>query len=171
VGAKHSLALASLKRTAARLRSIISWLEDGDANTKLFHLHARHQKQKIFICKPESVTGYISNMMTRPWFWMNFLHKSDWFKHRPTTHYWSWFFGHRISWFNRIFVCGTLLICGLVWKTLFIMFLSVGHCNFMNLSVRHRTMSSRQKTLENNLSSIHRTCHVDQKHEITVSYR
>ena len=48
---KHSLALASLQRTIARLRSRISWLCDGDANTKLFHLHARHQKRKNFIGK------------------------------------------------------------------------------------------------------------------------
>jgi hypothetical protein len=33
----------------ARLRSRISWLKDGYANTKLFHLHARHLKRKNFI--------------------------------------------------------------------------------------------------------------------------
>jgi hypothetical protein len=46
---KHSLALASLQRTIARLRSRIGWLRDGDANTKLFHLHACHRKRKNFI--------------------------------------------------------------------------------------------------------------------------
>ena len=48
---KRSLALASLKRTMARLHSRISWLKDGDANTRLFHLHARHRKRKNFIGK------------------------------------------------------------------------------------------------------------------------
>jgi hypothetical protein len=48
---KHSLALASLQRTIARLRSRINWLRDGDANTKLFHLHAHHRKRKNFIGK------------------------------------------------------------------------------------------------------------------------
>jgi len=48
---KHSLALASLKRTITRLRSRIDWVHDGDANTKLFQLHARHRKRKNFIGK------------------------------------------------------------------------------------------------------------------------
>jgi hypothetical protein len=45
------------------------------------------------------------------------------------------------------------------------------HSNFMNLSVRHRTVSHRQKKLEKKLSRRHRKCPVDQKHEITVSHR
>lgn len=48
---KHTLALSSLKRTVVRTRSRISWLKDGDANTVLFHLHARHRKRKGFIGK------------------------------------------------------------------------------------------------------------------------
>jgi hypothetical protein len=43
---KHSLALASLERTIARLHSRISWLREWGANTKLFHLHSRHRKRK-----------------------------------------------------------------------------------------------------------------------------
>jgi len=46
---KHSLALASLQRTIARLRSRIGWLREGDTNSSLFHLHARHRKRKNFI--------------------------------------------------------------------------------------------------------------------------
>lgn len=48
---KHSLALASLNRTIARSRSRIGWLQEGDANTKLFHMHARSRKKKNFITK------------------------------------------------------------------------------------------------------------------------
>jgi hypothetical protein len=69
------------------------------------------------------------------------------------------------------FVCGTLLIRGLIWKTLFIMFLSVGHYKFVNLSVRHRTMSSRQKKLEKNLSSRHCAMSHRQIHKFIVSHR
>jgi hypothetical protein len=46
---KHSLLLSSLKHTMARMRSRILWLKDGDANTKFFHLHAKHRKRKNFI--------------------------------------------------------------------------------------------------------------------------
>jgi exonuclease III len=48
---KHSLALSSLQRTIARVRSRINWLKDGDANTALFHSHIRHRKRKNFISK------------------------------------------------------------------------------------------------------------------------
>jgi AAA15 family ATPase/GTPase len=44
---KHALALASTKRTIARLRSRISWLKEGDANSKLFHSFARYRKKNI----------------------------------------------------------------------------------------------------------------------------
>lgn len=45
----HCLALASLNRTIKRIRSIIDWLQDGDANTQFFHSHARLRKHKNFI--------------------------------------------------------------------------------------------------------------------------
>jgi hypothetical protein len=48
---KHSLVLASLKRTMARSRSRLNWLKEGDANTKLFHAHARHRKRKKIIAR------------------------------------------------------------------------------------------------------------------------
>lgn len=43
------LGLASLQRTIARQRSHIRWLQEGDANTKLFHLIANGRKAKNFI--------------------------------------------------------------------------------------------------------------------------
>lgn len=48
---RHSLARSSLQRTIARSRSRITWLSEGDGNTALFHLHARHRKRKNFISK------------------------------------------------------------------------------------------------------------------------
>jgi hypothetical protein len=48
---KHSLLLSSFKRTMARLRSRITWIKEGDANTKFFHIHARHRKRKNFVAK------------------------------------------------------------------------------------------------------------------------
>ena len=55
----HSLALSSLQRTIARSRSRIGWLKEGDANTSLFHAHARHRKRKNFIAKITMVEGTI----------------------------------------------------------------------------------------------------------------
>jgi hypothetical protein len=43
--------LSSLPRTIARSRSRISWLKEGDANTKLFHMHSRHRKRKSFVAR------------------------------------------------------------------------------------------------------------------------
>ena len=40
-------------------RSRIDWLNEGDANTALFHLHARHRKRKNFISKLLSNDGHI----------------------------------------------------------------------------------------------------------------
>jgi hypothetical protein len=48
---KHSLALASFKRTIARSRSRIQRLREGDANTRFFHIQARHRKGKNFISR------------------------------------------------------------------------------------------------------------------------
>ncbi|WVZ94677.1 hypothetical protein U9M48_040542 [Paspalum notatum var. saurae] len=47
----HSLGLASLERTVARLRSRILYLREGDANTSFFHQQARYRKKKNFIAK------------------------------------------------------------------------------------------------------------------------
>jgi hypothetical protein len=48
---RHCLALASLERTVARLRSRIRYLREGDANTSFFHMQARYRKKKNFISK------------------------------------------------------------------------------------------------------------------------
>jgi hypothetical protein len=58
---KHTLALASLKRTITRLNSPISWLREGDANTKLFHLQSHHCKPKNFIAKLVSEDHIFTN--------------------------------------------------------------------------------------------------------------
>jgi hypothetical protein len=47
---KHAvLGLASLERTIARQRSRIRWLQEGDANTKLFHAVANGRRTKNYI--------------------------------------------------------------------------------------------------------------------------
>uniref|UniRef100_A0A453RX33 Uncharacterized protein n=1 Tax=Aegilops tauschii subsp. strangulata TaxID=200361 RepID=A0A453RX33_AEGTS len=43
------LGLASLERTIARQRSRITWLQEGDANTQLFHLVANGRCMKNYI--------------------------------------------------------------------------------------------------------------------------
>jgi hypothetical protein len=44
----------------ARLRSRIGWLKEGDANTRLFHRHARHRK-KNFIAKLKDGDNILTN--------------------------------------------------------------------------------------------------------------
>ena len=56
---RHALVLSSLQWTMARSRSRISWLGEGDANTALFHLHARHRKRKNFISSLVSDDGLV----------------------------------------------------------------------------------------------------------------
>ena len=55
---KKVLGLASLERTIARQRSRLVWIQEGDANTAFFHLHANGRKRKnhIFKLKKDSET-------------------------------------------------------------------------------------------------------------------
>ena len=46
-----SLCLASLQQSIVRQRSRITFLAEGDANTKFFHLQACHRSRKNFISK------------------------------------------------------------------------------------------------------------------------
>jgi hypothetical protein len=48
---KHTLVLASLKRTIARIRSRIGSIKEGDTNTNFVHTHVCHRKRKNFIIK------------------------------------------------------------------------------------------------------------------------
>jgi hypothetical protein len=48
---KHCLALSSLLHSIVRIRSRITWLKEGDANTSHFHSQARYMKMKNFIAK------------------------------------------------------------------------------------------------------------------------
>ena len=43
------LGLASLERSIARQRSRLMWLQEGEACTKFFHMHASHRRRKNFI--------------------------------------------------------------------------------------------------------------------------
>jgi hypothetical protein len=56
---KHSLALFSISRTMARLKSWIGWLKKGDANTSLFHAQTRFRKKNNFIAIIHSEDGQI----------------------------------------------------------------------------------------------------------------
>ena len=49
-----SLGLASLQRSIVRQRSRITYLAEGDANTKFFHLQACHRSRKSYIAKIRS---------------------------------------------------------------------------------------------------------------------
>lgn len=53
------LGLSSLERTMARLRSRITYLSEGDANTKLFHLQACYRTKKKLITKLEGPQGAV----------------------------------------------------------------------------------------------------------------
>jgi hypothetical protein len=57
---QKSLGLASLARTIARHRSRIRFLEEGDANTKYFHLQACHRNRKNLIPSIQHEGQYFS---------------------------------------------------------------------------------------------------------------
>lgn len=46
---QHCLVLVSMERTIARLRSLILYLKEGDANTSFFHVQARYHSNKNYI--------------------------------------------------------------------------------------------------------------------------
>ena len=56
---KRILALSSWSRSVARLRSRVTWLKDGDANTSLFHAQARCRKKRNFIASLTSTEGEV----------------------------------------------------------------------------------------------------------------
>lgn len=70
---KHALALASLLRTIARLRSRIGWLKEGDANTSLFHRHARYRKKKNFIAMLKEGDQIITSMRKKLMLFSSFI--------------------------------------------------------------------------------------------------
>jgi hypothetical protein len=73
---QHSLVLASLERTIARLRSQVHYLKEGDANTSFFHMQALYRSKKNLISNllvgdqlvsshvqmEEELHGYYSNL-------------------------------------------------------------------------------------------------------------
>ena len=61
----HSLALSSLQRTIARSRSRIGWLKEGDANTSLFHAHARTTRGRISLLRSPRSRGQSSPNMRK----------------------------------------------------------------------------------------------------------
>jgi hypothetical protein len=66
---------------------------------------------------------------------------------------------------------GTLLVCGLVWKTLLDMFLSMGHRNFMFWSTGHCAESTEQIYFKFFLSIGHCAVSHRQIHEFIVFRR
>lgn len=68
--------LASLLRTIVRVRSHITWLSDGGANTRFFHLHARNRQKKNFIArlqKDDQVATSQEDMEEMVWEFCNSL--------------------------------------------------------------------------------------------------
>jgi hypothetical protein len=75
-----SLGLSSLQWTIAHQESCLLWLSEGDAPTKLFHIHANARERKIFIwsldydgqhlvseeSKAEMVFQFFDEIMDRP---------------------------------------------------------------------------------------------------------
>jgi len=67
----HCLALSSLQRTIARSRSRISWLKDGDANTVLFHAHARKRKT-LLLNSPQQMGQFLPSLKRRSRIYLSF---------------------------------------------------------------------------------------------------
>lgn len=54
---QKSLGLASLERTITRMRSRVTWLQEGDACTKFFHIQASYRRKKNTIAKLKTADG------------------------------------------------------------------------------------------------------------------
>jgi len=67
----YCLALSSLQRTIARSRSRISWLKDGDANTVLFHAHARKRKT-LLLNSPQQMGQFLPSLKRRSRIYLSF---------------------------------------------------------------------------------------------------
>ena len=65
------LGIAAIDKIRWRQRSRISWLRDGDANTRIFHLRANGTPRKNHISSLLGLQGLSMIMMTRLGFFCN----------------------------------------------------------------------------------------------------
>jgi hypothetical protein len=60
-----SVGMAAVQKAKARQHTRLTWIKDGDSNTRLFHIYANARRKKKFICALNTEDGIATNQQEK----------------------------------------------------------------------------------------------------------